>query len=39
VLLGDLRPGWLRAVTHLDITDADIDEAIEVVPEAAGVHA
>jgi threonine aldolase len=39
VLLGDLRPGWLRAVTHLDISDADIDEAIEVVPELAGVHA
>jgi threonine aldolase len=39
VLLGDLRPGWLRAVTHLDISDADIDEAIEIIPEVAGVHA
>jgi threonine aldolase len=39
VLLGDLRPGWVRAVTHLDISDADIDEAVEVVPEVAGVHA
>jgi threonine aldolase len=39
VLLGDLRPGWLRAVTHLDISDADIDGAIEVIPEVLGVHA
>ena len=23
--VGDLRPGWLRAVTHLDIGDEDID--------------
>ena len=28
VLLGHLRPGWLRAVTHLDVSDADIDVAI-----------
>ena len=39
VLLGDLRPGWLRAVTHLDISDADIDGAIEVIPELVNVHA
>jgi threonine aldolase len=39
VLLGDLRPGWLRAVTHLGVTDDDIDRAIELVPEALGVHA
>jgi threonine aldolase len=39
VLLGDLRPGWVRAVTHLDISDADIDGAIEVIPELLGVHA
>jgi threonine aldolase len=39
VLLGDLRPGWLRAVTHLDISDTDIEEAIEVIPELVGVHA
>lgn len=31
VLLGDLRPGWLRAVTHLDITDEDIDAAIDAL--------
>jgi threonine aldolase len=28
VALGRLRPGWLRAVTHLDVTDEDVDEAI-----------
>jgi threonine aldolase len=28
VLLGHLRPGWLRAVTHLDVTDDDIDFAV-----------
>jgi threonine aldolase len=28
VALGDLRPGWLRAVTHLDVTDDDVDAAI-----------
>jgi threonine aldolase len=28
VMLGDLRPGWLRAVTHLGITDDDVDAAI-----------
>jgi len=39
VLLGDLRPGWLRAVTHLGVSDDDIDRAIELVPEALGVHA
>ena len=39
VLLGDLRPGWLRAVTHLGVTDDDIDCAIELIPEALGVHA
>jgi len=28
VALGELRPGWLRAVTHLDVTDDDVDAAI-----------
>jgi threonine aldolase len=28
VALGVLRPGWLRAVTHLDVTDDDVDTAI-----------
>jgi threonine aldolase len=28
VALGELRPGWLRAVTHLDVHDDDIDAAV-----------
>ena len=36
LLVGDLRPGWLRAVTYLDITDADADEAAAILSE---VHA
>jgi threonine aldolase len=31
VALGELRPGWLRAVTHLDVTDDDIDAAIDAL--------
>ena len=37
VSLGDLRPGWLRAVTHLDVTDGDVDAAVEAL--GAGVSA
>jgi threonine aldolase len=37
--VGGLRPGWLRAVTHLDIGDAEIDEAIGIMQEALSVHA
>lgn len=32
VLVGDLRPGWLRAVTHLGVSDDDVDRAIERMP-------
>jgi threonine aldolase len=39
VLVGDLRPGWLRAVTHLDVSDADIDQAIEEMQEVLAVSA
>ena len=39
VAVGHLRPGWLRAVTHLDIGDDDIDAAIPVMQEVLGVHA
>ena len=39
VLLGHMRPGILRAATHLDITDDDIDRAIELIPAALGVRA
>ncbi len=38
VLLSQTRPGTLRAVTHLDIDDDDIDRALELVPQALGVH-
>ena len=34
VLLGHMRPGILRAATHLDISDDDIDRAIEAIPAA-----
>ncbi|HKP19560.1 MAG TPA: GntG family PLP-dependent aldolase [Gaiellaceae bacterium] len=37
VLLGLLRPGVLRAATHLGVSDEDIDSAIEVIPRALGV--
>ena len=37
--VGHLRPGWLRAVTHLDIGDDDIDAAISAMQEVIGVHA
>jgi threonine aldolase len=39
VRVGGLRPGWLRAVTHLDVGDEEIEEAIDRMQEAAGVHA
>jgi threonine aldolase len=32
-------PTKLRAVTHLDVTDADIDAAIDAIPRALGVLA
>jgi threonine aldolase len=34
VLVSDLRPGVLRAITHLGITDEDVDQAIESVSRA-----
>ena len=36
VLVSDLRPGIMRAVTHLGISDEDIDQALEIIPEALG---
>ena len=33
-LSGTVRPGILRAVTHLDLDDSDIDRAIELAPAA-----
>jgi threonine aldolase len=37
--VGGLRPGWLRAVTHLDIGDEEIEQAIDVMQEVVSVHA
>jgi threonine aldolase len=37
--VSDLRPGWLRAVTHLGVSDADIDQAIERMQEVLAVRA
>jgi threonine aldolase len=39
VAVGDLRPGWLRAVTHLDIGDGEIEHAIGRMQEVMNVHA
>jgi len=36
--VGGLRPGWLRAVTHLDVGDEEIAQAIERVQEVLSVH-
>jgi len=38
-LSSTIRPGVLRAVTHLDLTENDIDQAIERIPVALGVLA
>jgi threonine aldolase len=35
-LSGTVEPGVLRAVTHLDISDEDVERAIELVPRALG---
>ena len=37
MLLGDLRPGVLRAALHLDVSDDDVERAIQVIPQALGV--
>ncbi len=34
-----MKPDVLRAVTHLDIGDEDVDRALELVPRALGVLA
>jgi threonine aldolase len=38
-LSATVRPGVLRAVTHLDITDDDVEQALDLVPRALGVLA
>jgi threonine aldolase len=35
-LSATIHPTVVRAVTHLDVTDADIDRAIELIPAALG---
>ena len=34
-----VHPTVVRAVTHLDVSDADVDEAAESIPRALGVLA
>jgi threonine aldolase len=36
---GTIHPTRLRAVTHLDVSDEDIDQAIEILPRALGALA
>ena len=38
-LSGTIHPTVLRAVTHLDVSDHDIDRAIELIPSSLGVLA
>ncbi len=38
IAVSDLRPGWLRAVTHLDIGDEGIAQAIESMQEVLAVR-
>jgi threonine aldolase len=38
VLLSATKPGTLRAVTHLDLSDDDVERAVELVPRALGAH-
>ena len=33
------HPSMLRAVTHLDVTDADVEAAVDAVPRALGTLA
>jgi threonine aldolase len=36
VLVSELRPGVLRAMTHLGVGDDDVERAIELIPRALG---
>jgi threonine aldolase len=36
---GTIHPTLLRAVTHLDVSDEDIERAVELIPRALGVLA
>jgi threonine aldolase len=37
-LSATIHPGVLRAVTHLDVSDADIDAALAAIPQALGAR-
>ena len=37
-LSATIHPTVLRAVTHLDVTDEDIDGALEAIPRAFGAR-
>jgi threonine aldolase len=37
-LSGNPHPTRLRAVTHLDVSDEDIDAAIELAPQSLGAR-
>jgi len=39
VLLSETGPRRLRALTHLDVSDDDVERAIELIPAALGAHA
>ena len=39
VRVGGLRPGWLRAVTHLEVGDDEIEQAIARMQAVISVHA
>jgi threonine aldolase len=39
VRLSTTRGTRLRAVTHLDISDEDIERAVQLIPQALGVLA
>ena len=39
IRVGVLRPGVLRVATHLDVTDSDVDRAIELIPQALSILA
>jgi threonine aldolase len=38
IRVGLLRPGVLRVATHLDVTDDDVERALESIPQALGVN-
>jgi len=38
VKVGRLRPGVLRLATHLDVDDDDVEQALDAITQALGVH-